>query len=47
MAGRLSEWPLALACGDYEIVSALTERKVKAEGIDLNVMTKSGDEFRV
>jgi len=39
MEDRLSELPLTLACGDYEIVTALTERKVKAEGIDLNVMT--------
>jgi 4,5-dihydroxyphthalate decarboxylase len=35
----LSELPLTLACGDYEIVSGLIDREVKAEGIDLNVMT--------
>jgi 4,5-dihydroxyphthalate decarboxylase len=36
----VSELPLTLACGDYEIVSALIDKKVKPDGIDLNVLTE-------
>jgi 4,5-dihydroxyphthalate decarboxylase len=36
MSKRLS---LSLACGDYEIVRALKEGSVKADGIDLTVLT--------
>ena len=35
--GRLR---LTLACGDYEIVRALREGQVEADGIELNVLTK-------
>jgi 4,5-dihydroxyphthalate decarboxylase len=35
----LSELPLTLACGDYEIVSALVDQDIKPDGIDLNVLT--------
>lgn len=36
----MSKLPLTLACGDYEIVSALVEQKVRPDGIDLNVLTE-------
>ena len=36
----MSELPLTLACGDYEIVSALIDKKVRPDGIDLNVLTE-------
>lgn len=36
---RLSDLSLTLACGDYEIVSALIEQEIKPDGIDLNVLT--------
>ena len=32
--------PLTLACGDYEIVRPLIEGKVRADGIDLTILTK-------
>ena len=35
----MSELPLTLACGDYEIVSALIDQDIKPDGIDLNVLT--------
>jgi len=35
----LSELSLILACGDYEIVRALTDGTIRPEGIDLNVLT--------
>ncbi len=35
----MSNLQLTLACGDYEIVRALTNGQVKPEGIDLNVLT--------
>lgn len=35
----MSKLLLTLACGDYEIVSALAEQKVRPDGIDLNVLT--------
>lgn len=35
----MSKLSLTLACGDYEIVRALKEGVVQAEGIDLNILT--------
>jgi 4,5-dihydroxyphthalate decarboxylase len=35
----VSRLPLTLACGDYEIVRAIKEGTVRADGIDLNVLT--------
>lgn len=35
----MSDLSLTLACGDYEIVSALIEQEIKPDGIDLNVLT--------
>lgn len=32
--------PLTLACGDYEIVRPLIEGRVRADGIDLTILTK-------
>jgi 4,5-dihydroxyphthalate decarboxylase len=37
MAGKLA---LTLACGDYEIIRAIKEGEVKADGIELNVLTQ-------
>ncbi|HMA71039.1 MAG TPA: hypothetical protein VKP67_06060 [Xanthobacteraceae bacterium] len=36
----MSKLSLTLACGDYEIVRALRDRKVTPDGIDLNVLTE-------
>ena len=36
MTGKL---PLTLACGDYELVRPLLERKVEVDGVDLTVLT--------
>jgi len=36
MTGKL---PLTLACGDYELVRPLRERKVEVDGVDLTVLT--------
>ena len=36
MTGKL---PLTLACGDYEIVRPLLERKVEVDGVDLTILT--------
>ena len=34
-----SKLPLTLACGDYELVRPLLERKVEVEGVDLTMLT--------
>ena len=36
MTGKL---PLTLACGDYELVRPLLERKVEVDGVDLTILT--------
>src|SRR3954447_366086 len=43
MAERL---PLTVACGDYEIVRALKEGAVKADGLDLVMLTGMGPRER-
>src|SRR5258707_15518071 len=43
MAERLK---LTVACGDYEIVRALKEGSVKADGIDLAMLTGMGPRER-
>src|SRR5690242_4338939 len=34
-----SKLPLTLACGDYELVRPLLERKVEVDGVDLTMLT--------